>query len=112
MQFLKGLNLLLAFLLELGMFFSISYWGYTQGKSPIAKWTLAIFCLALTITLWGILAAPNSGKRLAFTSRLLFELTMFLLASLSLYKLNFLTLSICFAVLSLISVAMAFIFKQ
>lgn len=112
MQFLKSLNLIIAFLLELAMFSSISYWGFQQGKSTFTKWTLAIVCLAITIALWGILAAPNSQTRLSFPIRLIFEISMFLLASFLLYKLNYTFLAICFALLSIASLTVAYIFRQ
>lgn len=112
MQILKSMNQILAFLLELGMFFSISYWGFSQGKNTFTKWTIAIICVAASITLWGIFAAPNSQTRLHFPIRLLFELAMFLIASFLLYKLNYTTFAFLFALLSIISVGMAFVFKQ
>ncbi len=112
MPFLKNINQILAFSLELGMFFSISYWGFLQGKSTLTKWAIAIACLAIAVTLWGVFAAPNSQTRLTFPIRLIFELFMFLLAAFLLYKLNFTGWSLAFALLSIVSVTIAFIFKQ
>lgn len=112
MQILKSLNEILAFLLELAMFFCIGYYGYTKGITVTSKWIIAIICVLIAITLWGIFAAPNSQTRLSFPIRLIFELSMFLIASFLLYKLNYSWLSIWFAILSIISVIIAYFFKQ
>ena len=112
MQILKSLNEILAFILELAMFFSIGYYGFTRGRTVTLKWIIAIICVLIAVTLWGIFAAPNSQTRLSFPIRLIFELSMFLLASLLLYKLNYSMVSFSFALLSIISVTMAYFFKQ
>ncbi|MBY0425513.1 MAG: YrdB family protein [Cytophagales bacterium] len=112
MQWIKYLNMALAFLVELGMFASIAYWGFAQGKSSWTKWGIAIGCTMAAITLWGILAAPNSQTRLGFPNRLVFELFMFLLGSFLLYSMNYKALSITLALLSVVSVGIAFWFKQ
>lgn len=109
---LKSINQVLAFVLELSMFFSVSYWGFLQGKSTFTKWIIAIICLAISVTLWGIFASPNSPTRLTFPTRLFFELSMFLLASFLLYKLNYTVLSLCLMLLSILSVTIAFVYKQ
>ena len=112
MQILKIINSVLAFSLELSMFFSISYWGFLQGKTSFSKWAIAIILLAISVTLWGILASPNSQTRLKFPLRLIFEVSMFLIASFLLYKSNLTTLSIWFALLSIVSVSIAFVLRQ
>ncbi len=112
MQILKTLNLALAFLLELAMLASIGYWAYQQGKSPILKWVLLIILPLAAMILWGIFAAPKSQYRLDFNARILFEIVMFSLAAFLLYKAGQSTLSLCFAALSIVSITIAFIYKQ
>ena len=112
MQILKSLNEILAFILELAMFFCIGYFGFTKGRTVTSKWIISTICVVIAITLWAIFASPNSQTRLNFPVRLLFELSMFLLASFLLYRLNYSWLSFCFALLSILSVVMAYFFKQ
>jgi hypothetical protein len=112
MQILRSLNEVLAFTLELAMFFSIGYFGFSKGSTLVSKWVIAIICVLIAITLWAIFASPNSQTRLEFPIRLLFELSMFLLASFLVYKLNYSWQSCCFALLSILSVATAYFLKQ
>lgn len=112
MQFLKTINLALAFLLELAMLASIGYWAYLQGKSPLIKWSLAVVLPVLAMILWGIFAAPKSQYRLDFNARIIFELVMFSLAAFLLYKADHPTLALCFAALAVFSITVAFIYKQ
>jgi hypothetical protein len=112
MKAIKSLNLGLAFLLELCMFISISYWGFQQGKTTFTSWVVAIACISAAIVLWAIFAAPNSKTRLPLYKRLIFELLMFLLSAFLLYQLNQPQLSLCMGLLSITSVTIAFIFKQ
>lgn len=111
MQLIKYVYLTLAFLLELVMFFSFSYWGFQKGQSLISKWSLAILFLAVSITLWAIFAAPKATTRLDFPLRLIFELSMFLLAAFALYKLNYSTVALLYAILAILSIAIALVFK-
>lgn len=111
MQLIKYVYLTLAFLLELVMFFSFSYWGFQKGQSLISKWSLAILFLAVSITLWAIFAAPKATTRLDFPLRLIFELSMFLLAAFALYKLNYSTAALLYAILAILSIATALVFK-
>jgi Protein of unknown function (DUF2568) len=112
MQLLKNINLVLAFLLELGLFSSVSYWGFQKGNSTFTKWIIAFICFSIAVGLWAVFAAPKSESRLPFHLRLVFELVMFLVAAFALNKLNYILLSYFFAIISILSVSMAFIFKQ
>jgi hypothetical protein len=111
MLLLKYFYLTLVFLLELIMFFSFSYWGFQKGQSLITKCLLAILLLAVSTTLWAIFAAPKATTRLDFPLRLIFELSLFLLAAFALYKLNYSTAAMLYAILAILSIAIAFIFK-
>jgi hypothetical protein len=112
MQIIKSINGLVAFSLELVMFFSIAYWGFQQGKSGLTKWIIAITCFAVAVTLWGIFAAPKSTYRIKFPYRILFELFMFSICSLALYKTNNIKLSIIFTITFIISEALAFLMPE
>lgn len=112
MQFIKTINQVVAFIIELGMFAIVSYWGYQQGKTIVAKYSFAIILLIVAIALWGIFAAPNSLYRLEFSMRIIFELFLFSIASFLLYKTGHSTLAVCFGTIALTSEAIAYIFKQ
>jgi hypothetical protein len=112
MQLIKTINEVLAFILELIMFFSMGYFGYSKGGTVTLKWVFAVLLVVLAITLWGIFAAPNSQTRLNSPIRLIFELSMFLIGAFFVYKTNHAGLAISFAILSVVSVAVAYVFKQ
>jgi hypothetical protein len=107
MQTIKSINQLVAFSLELVMFFGIGYWGFQQGKTGIIKWIIAVACFALAITLWAIFASPKSTHRIKFPHRILFELFMFAICSVALYKTNNIKFSIIFTIVFIISEAIA-----
>ncbi len=112
MQIIKLINQVVAFSLEIGMFIAIGYWGFYQGKTSLTKYSFAIVLTLIAITLWGIFAAPNSEYRLEFSTRIIFELSMFFLASFLIYRIGNLKLAICFGILAIISETIAYIYKQ
>ncbi len=79
MDALKLANLGLKFLLELGAFAALAYWGAKTG-SGAGSVLLAIAAPAIAIGLWAIFAAPKSERRLPLAPRLAFELGVFALA--------------------------------
>jgi hypothetical protein len=112
MIILKTINEILALLLELAMFASIGYYSYTKGATPVFKWLIAIACVLVAVTLWGLFAAPKSATRLDAPLRSVFELSLFLLSAFLLYKLNHTSQAVLMAALSLLSVGMAYGLKQ
>jgi hypothetical protein len=112
MEAIKQLNLILAFFLELCMFAIFAFWGYQQGTTKTLKYTIAIALVLFSIVLWGIFAAPNSQYRLLFPLRILFELALFLIASLLLYKSSYHTLSICFISAVCLNNLIAYVYHQ
>lgn len=112
MEIIKSVNQLIAFLLELGLFFIVGFWGFRQGQTSIAKYAFAIIFPMMAIVLWGIFAAPKSSNRLAFPVRLIFEMGLFMLASVLLYTTGNTTWAITFALTALISEIIAFVSKQ
>jgi hypothetical protein len=109
MQALKYLNYILAFGLELVLFFSVSYWGYAQGKTTLSKWGLALILFIIVIALWGMYAAPKSDIRLKYPWLSLFRIVMFSLGTFALQSLGKTKLSIAYTILFLISVLLSYI---
>jgi hypothetical protein len=79
MDALKMLNLLIRFLLELGLLAAVGYWGFkTQANWPL-KVLFGIGLPILVAVLWGSFIAPKAIYPLSGVSHLTLEL--FLLAS-------------------------------
>jgi hypothetical protein len=76
---LRAANLAVKFLLELGAIAALAYWGATSGGGVRAV-LLALVTPAVAIVLWGLFAAPKSGRRLSPGARVPFELFVFALA--------------------------------
>ncbi|CCH02306.1 hypothetical protein FAES_4307 [Fibrella aestuarina BUZ 2] len=112
MNLLKTINLGLAFLLELALFASLATWGFQQGRTTLTKYLFAIGLTLLGITLWGVFAAPRSAYRLPFAGRLVFEIAFFLIGAWLLYLTGRHTAGLLFAGLALVSVLIAFLYKQ
>lgn len=60
MQLVRGLNLGLAFLLELAALAALGYWGYCTGGSFFTSLLLGIGAPLLAAIAWGLFAAPKS----------------------------------------------------
>jgi Protein of unknown function (DUF2568) len=76
-------NLALKFLLELAAFAAFAIWGVDVGSGAFAV-VLAIATPLVAVLLWGRFAAPRSAHRLSKSTRIPFELGVFLLAALAL----------------------------
>lgn len=85
MQIFKGLNLAVAFLVELAMLAAFAYWGFNINSSLLIKILLGIGVQAIVIVIWGRWAAPNSEFRLVIPQLLALKFGLFMLASLALY---------------------------
>lgn len=54
MAIFKGINLALAFLLELVMLVVFGYWGFHTGSSTVVQWILGLGVPAIAIVIWSI----------------------------------------------------------
>jgi len=78
---LRSSNLLLAFLLELGMLAAFVVVGWALGGSTPIKAGLAVALPVVAIVLWAIYAAPRAGKRrLKMPALMIFKAVMMGLA--------------------------------
>lgn len=73
MDILKGLNLLLRFLLELCMYASVGYWGFKTHSGWVLKLLFGIGLPILMAVLWGIFLAPKATQPLRGISREVLE---------------------------------------
>jgi hypothetical protein len=53
----RGLNLAVAFLLEIAALVALGHWGFHIGTSTALHWLLAIVFVAVAIALWAMFAA-------------------------------------------------------
>jgi uncharacterized protein DUF2568 len=56
----RGINLALAFLLELVALAALAYWGYCTGNSTFTSLLLGIGIPLVAALLWGLFAAPRA----------------------------------------------------
>ena len=76
MDILKGLNLLLRFLLELCMYASVGYWGFKTHEGWIMKLTFGIGLPVLMAVLWGVFLSPKATRPLRGLPREILELIL------------------------------------
>lgn len=91
-------NLILKFLLELAAFAAFAIWGADVGSGAFAV-VLAIAAPLVAVLLWARFAAPRSAHRLPPSTRIPFELGVFLLAALALLTAGHAAAAIIFAAL-------------
>ena len=89
---LKGLNLGVAFLLELAALAAFGYWGAQAGGGTLGKIALAVGAPLLAAVVWGlflapraVLQAPTGEPRLGAPWRLLMKVGVFGTAAVALY---------------------------
>jgi hypothetical protein len=56
----RGLNLALAFILELAALAALGYWGHCTGSSTFTSLLLGIGIPLIAAILWGLFAAPRA----------------------------------------------------
>jgi hypothetical protein len=75
-------NLLLAFILELGMLAAFCFAGWNLGTVLWLKLALAVGLPVIAIVLWAVWAAPRAGKRrLKMPALMVFKIAMLLAAT-------------------------------
>ncbi|WP_064196248.1 MULTISPECIES: YrdB family protein [Emticicia] len=107
MQVLKYFNYALAFSLELVLFFSVGFWGYSQGKTSFTKWIFAIILFLIVITIWAVFAAPKSNLRFQNIWLSLFRIFMFSMGTLALIDLGKNKWSIIYSICFILSVSLS-----
>ena len=60
MDILKGLNLLVRFLLEICMLAAVGYWGFRTGSGWVVRVLLGIGLPILIAVVWGMFVAPKA----------------------------------------------------
>ena len=109
---LKGINLGLAFLLELGVLAALAYWGFTVGPNIVLKFVLGLGAPALAVVVWAIFGAPKSSTQLQGVAYLALQAVFFGGGALALVVSGQRGLGIAFAVIALVNCTAAAIWRQ
>lgn len=107
----KTINLTLSFLLELCLIVALGYWGFHAVRSEAGKWALGIGMPLIAISLWSIVAAPRSARRLQHTPLAIFKIVIFTLAAVGLYLTHVKMLGVTFELVSLLNIVGSFIWE-
>lgn len=109
---LKGMNLGVAFLLELGAVVAYGYWGFVVGPNTLAKIALGLGAPALAIIVWAIFGAPKSTTQLQGAAYLALQAVFFGGGALALVVAGQRDLGIAFALIALVNSTAAAIWRQ
>ncbi len=109
---LKGVNLGVAFLLELGVLVALAYWGFTVGPNTVLKFVLGLGAPALAVVVWAIFGAPKSSTQLQGVAYLALQAVFFGGGALALVVSGQRGLGIAFAVIALVNCTAAAIWRQ
>lgn len=109
MKFLKGINLGIAFLLELAMLGGITFAAYLLFDSVILGLLLSFMALMGTMVLWAVFASPRAIQPLKRPKRIALKAGLFLIAGLGLmavgYEIWGISLIVAFAIHETLAVA-------
>ncbi|HEX6541859.1 MAG TPA: YrdB family protein [Ktedonobacterales bacterium] len=112
LSILKGINLGVAFLLELGTLVALGYWGFTTGPNTLLKFVLGLGAPALAAIVWAIFGAPKSSRHVQGAAYLLLQAIFFGSAALALIAAGQRGVGIAFALIALINSAAAATWRQ
>ena len=85
LEMLKGIALVLRFLLELCALGALGYWGFVTGGTALAKVGLGLGIPLVAAVAWGTFVAPKALVKVPGAARLLVELGVFASATAALY---------------------------
>lgn len=108
---MRSANLALKFILELAALAAFAVWGADTGSGATAV-LLAVAAPLVVALLWGCFAAPRASHRLPTSSRIPFELGVFLLAAVALAACEHTVAAVIFAVLVIGNAALLSAFDQ
>ena len=112
MEALKGINLLVRFLLELCMLAAVSYWGFKTHSSWALKILFGIGLPILIAAIWGIFIAPKSMHRLSGVPFTIMDFILLGSGAGALYASGQVTLAWIYAVALIVSEILRLAWKQ
>lgn len=106
----KVLNLMLAFLLELGLLAALVVWGLAVG-GPVGV-TAAVLGPAAVATVWALWLAPRSPRRLGGGRLVAAKALLFGLGAAALLAAGWPAWSLAFALAAAVNLALASLWRQ
>ncbi len=80
---IRGVNLGVAFLLELAVIFAVGYWGFTQSWGLPMRLLAGFGAALLMAVMWGVFASPKSSVPLHGAANVAFPIAWFGIAALA-----------------------------
>jgi len=108
---MRSLNLALKFGLELAGLAAFGVWGASTADGAAAV-LLAIGLPAVVAVLWGTFAAPRARHRLPLRLRAPFELGVFAVASLALWRAGWVAAAVALAAIAAVNALLLTAFDQ
>jgi hypothetical protein len=112
MEVLKGLNLLVRFLLELCMYVAVGYWGFRTNSGWAMKIIFGIGLPVLMALLWSLFLAPKATHPLSGISRLALELILLGSGAIALFASGRANLGWIYIAVLAINEVLLFVWKQ
>ena len=112
MELLKGINLLVRFLLELSMLAAVGYWGFKMHSGGVVKILFGLGLPILIAVIWGYFMAPKSTHRLTGIPFLLMDIVLLGSGAVALYASGQRTLAWMYAIVLITSEILKWVWKQ
>jgi Protein of unknown function (DUF2568) len=112
MDILKGMNLLVRFLLELCLLAAVGYWGFKTNSGWAMKLIFGIGLPILIAVLWGLFIAPRATDPLRGLSYLALELILLGSGAVALFASGKPTLGWVYTIILVVNKALLVLWKQ
>jgi Protein of unknown function (DUF2568) len=96
---MRGLILLVRFLVELALLAALAWWGFTVG-SGVTAWVLGVGTPLLSAVIWGTFVAPKARRPVPVTERVAIECVLYSAAAIGLAAIGQMPLAIGFFVVA------------
>jgi hypothetical protein len=112
MNVLRGANLALAFLLEMGALVALGYWGFRTGDGALQKALFGIGAPLLAAVVWGLFVAPKAVRRAPVGARLALKALVFAAASAGLAAVGRPTLGVILFLAAVVNQVLILVWRQ
>lgn len=109
---LQNVNLVLAFLLELGVLVALGYWGFHTGQGMVVKIGLAVGAPVIAIIFWALFGAPKATWALPGNWHLIVAAVFFGAAVVALFSAGQRQWAIVFALLVVLNHILIYVWAQ
>ncbi|GAA3812532.1 YrdB family protein [Sphaerisporangium flaviroseum] len=108
----KGANAALMFILELGVYLAVGYWGFTLSPNWAIKLLLGIGGPVLFAVVWGVFGSPKAAIPLHGLARAALEIVWFGSGIAAAAAAGLVTTSVVFAVLFVVNAVLRIAWNQ